>query len=162
LLNVFPECLVRILTKAVQWIHDLSNKAKVAGTPTTQARVLIATWNCAVVASVTPTQWWCFQMRLWCRGSNKCLTRISMSRFHQHGPKCGQGRRPCSLGPRWSQPRVEQVFHTTPFLSRLQELEQNYKHEFQVHTLVPKAGHWVHVDDLLGLLELVVVPSKQL
>lgn len=43
-------------------------------------------------------------------------------------------------------------------LSQLHELEQAYRHHFQVHTL-PKAGHWVHVDDLPGLLELV--ESKQ-
>jgi pimeloyl-ACP methyl ester carboxylesterase len=45
-------------------------------------------------------------------------------------------------------------------LSQLHELEQHHKHAFQVHIL-PKAGHWVHVDDLPGLLELVVMTSKQ-
>jgi hypothetical protein len=43
-------------------------------------------------------------------------------------------------------------------LSQLHELEQAHRHHFQVHTL-QKAGHWVHVDDLPGLLELV--ESKQ-
>ena len=39
-------------------------------------------------------------------------------------------------------------------LTQLNELEQTHPEHFQQHTL-PKAGHWVHVDDLPGLLNIV-------
>jgi pimeloyl-ACP methyl ester carboxylesterase len=39
-------------------------------------------------------------------------------------------------------------------LTQLNELEQMHPHQFEQHTL-PKAGHWVHVDDLPGLLNIV-------
>lgn len=38
-------------------------------------------------------------------------------------------------------------------VSKLQELSNRSKGRFHVHTL-PKAGHWVHVDDLPGLVDL--------
>jgi pimeloyl-ACP methyl ester carboxylesterase len=39
-------------------------------------------------------------------------------------------------------------------LLQLNELSQQYPNQFQQHTL-PNAGHWVHVDDLPGLLNIV-------
>jgi pimeloyl-ACP methyl ester carboxylesterase len=57
-----------------------------------------------------------------------------------------------SAKPAWNESSSTSV-------SQLHELEQNYQHEFQVHTL-PKAGHWFHEDDLPELLELVFAPSK--
>ena len=39
-------------------------------------------------------------------------------------------------------------------LAQLNELQQNHPRLFEQHTL-PKAGHWVHVDDLPGLINIV-------
>lgn len=38
--------------------------------------------------------------------------------------------------------------------TQLNELQENHPWQFEQHTL-PKAGHWVHVDDLPGLLNIV-------
>jgi len=39
-------------------------------------------------------------------------------------------------------------------LMQLNELQDDHPYQFEQHTL-PKAGHWVHVDDLPGLLNIV-------
>lgn len=39
-------------------------------------------------------------------------------------------------------------------LSQLNELQETHPYQFEQH-LLPKAGHWVHVDDLPGLLSIV-------
>jgi esterase len=42
---------------------------------------------------------------------------------------------------------------TVPVLNELQGLAKQFPTTFQIHVL-PKAGHWVHVDDLSGLVNL--------
>jgi pimeloyl-ACP methyl ester carboxylesterase len=146
---------VEQVLEAVQRIQDLSNKAKVAHQLEQEYGLQrgVAQWLAASLQPNGDSFKWGFDVEV----ATSVLPEFQRQDFIgmvRNVVKEG-GRVHLVRGganPAWNE-------SSSTLVSQLHELEQNHKHEFQVHTL-PKAGHWVHVDDLPGLLELVVDPSE--
>jgi hypothetical protein len=52
------------------------------------------------------------------------------------------------------QGRKNKAWEQTHIVDTLQDIMQKYPTFFSIHTL-PNAGHWVHVDDLRGILDII-------